>query len=121
MPWWVVSIVAILLEGGLWLFASLHLPHASTRWYHLVPGAVVFSVGLQGLNVATTLYFGPKAGSASAAYGVLGIGLVLLSWLVVLGWVVALSAEVNAGLHHWRSGPTTVAADTPATQPVGGS
>lgn len=120
VPWWQVSLVAVVLQGGLWLAASSRLPHAPCQWYQLLPGAVLFSLGLQGLNLATTLYFGPRAGSAAEAYGVLGIGLVLLSWLVVLGWVVLLSAELNAGLLEWsrRPGASGATVGDPALVPA---
>jgi uncharacterized BrkB/YihY/UPF0761 family membrane protein len=123
VPWWAVSLVAVVLEGGLWLAVSNALPHAAGRWYDLVPGAVVFSLGLQSLNIATSLYFGPKVANASAAYGVLGVGLVLISALVMFGWIVLLSAEVNAGLHHWRTGRSgaTGVVQAPPANPIGES
>jgi uncharacterized BrkB/YihY/UPF0761 family membrane protein len=101
LSWAVAHLVAVGVASGIWLGASIVLPRESGPWYGLVPGAVLFGIGLQGLVVATAVYFSPKATSASAAYGALGLGLVLLSWLVALGWIVTLSAEVNAGLADW--------------------
>jgi membrane protein len=101
LNWVTAHVVGVLAVSGIWLAASLLLPRAPTRWVALVPGALLFGLGLEGLNLATTIYFAPKATTASAAYGVLGVGLVLLSWLIMVGWLVILAAEVNAGLTEW--------------------
>ncbi len=103
-PWWLISLLGVMLWGCFWLLVSHRLPHAPCRWVHLLPGAVFFGVATQGMHVATTLYFGRKLASSADAYGALGVALVLLSWLVVVGWIIVLTAEANAGLYEWRVG-----------------
>jgi uncharacterized BrkB/YihY/UPF0761 family membrane protein len=91
-----ITIAAVVLYGALWLVASMHLPHGDVGWTALLPGAVLFGVGAQGLHLLTVLWITHKLASASAAYGALGIALVLLLWLYLLGRLVVLSAMLNA-------------------------
>ena len=119
LGWVAAHLVGVFVVSAVWLLASILLPRLPTPWYALLPGAVLFGVGIEGLSLATSLYFAPKATSASAAYGVLGIGLVLLSWLAAVGWIVILSVEVNAGLWEWwqRQRPGTGGPEDPAVNP----
>lgn len=116
VSWVAAHLVAVVVVSGVWLLASLLLPRRPTPWYALVPGALLFGLGIEGLSLATTLYFAPKASTASAAYGALGIGLVLLSWLAAVGWIVILAVEMNAGLWEWwrRQRPGPMVPDGPA-------
>jgi uncharacterized BrkB/YihY/UPF0761 family membrane protein len=98
----VPTLVAFLLHGGVvaagWLLASRGLPHAPCPWWFHVPGALLVGVGTLSLNVALTVYFVPKLHHAAETYGVLGVGLVLLTYLLIVGWMIVLSAELNAGI-----------------------
>src|SRR5690606_9667489 len=38
-------LASIVLPAGMWLLASMHLPHADAPWWALLPGAVIFGVG----------------------------------------------------------------------------
>jgi uncharacterized BrkB/YihY/UPF0761 family membrane protein len=68
-----------------------------------VPGAILVSAGLQVLQLVTVLYVTPRLDSATAAYGALGVALVLLLWLYMLGRLVIASAMLNATLWERRS------------------
>jgi uncharacterized BrkB/YihY/UPF0761 family membrane protein len=83
---------------GIWLWASWRLPHGPVGWRELVPGAIVVAVGLQVLQLVTFVYVSPRLDSATAAYGALGIALVLLLWFYLLGRLVVGSAILNATL-----------------------
>jgi len=114
VPWWIVVVIGTLLWTGYWLLASLGLPHRPVRWDQLLPGAIFFGLASQGMHVATSVYFAPKLANSSNAYGSLGIALVLLTWLVVAGWVIVLAAELNAGIDEWRERhPADATAATP--------
>ena len=43
-------LVYVVLIGGAWLAVSLQLPHREVRWPALVPGAVLFGIGLLFVN-----------------------------------------------------------------------
>lgn len=103
----VPTLTAFIVYGGaigiMWFFASRMLPHAPCTWWHHLPGAVLVGVATVSLNLAVTLYFVPKLNHASQTYGALGIGLVLISYLLLIGWAIVLSAELNAGIFEMAS------------------
>jgi uncharacterized BrkB/YihY/UPF0761 family membrane protein len=90
-------------RSGFWLLASLHLPHGGVTWTALLPGAVVVAVGFQGIHLLTVLWISHKLESASAAYGALGVALVLLMWLYLLGRLIVVSAMLNATIAVWQA------------------
>jgi uncharacterized BrkB/YihY/UPF0761 family membrane protein len=94
--------VTILLTGAffaLWLAVSRMLPHPpGLPWRAFIPGAVLMAVGSEGIHVVTVLYIDHKAEEVSAAYGSLGIALVMLLWLYLLGRLIVASAFLNATL-----------------------
>ena len=96
------TLVAFLTFGGvigiIWFFASRALPHARCSWWFHVPGAVLVGLATVSLNLAVTVYFVPKLNHASQTYGALGVGLVLITYLLMVGWIIVLSAELNAGI-----------------------
>jgi uncharacterized BrkB/YihY/UPF0761 family membrane protein len=85
---------------GLWWWASLLLPHASVPARALVPGAVLWAIGLDVLHLLTTFWIGPLVARKSNTYGAVGIALAVLFWVYVLGRVIVGSAGLNATL--WR-------------------
>jgi uncharacterized BrkB/YihY/UPF0761 family membrane protein len=93
-----ITIGTVILYAGIWLLASLRLPHGQVAWKSLVPGAMVVAVGFQGIHLLTALWISRKLESASAAYGALGVALVLLLWLYLLGRLIVISAMLNATL-----------------------
>jgi membrane protein len=84
-------------------------------WRDLLPGAALTGVG-QALVVAASAVYLPVALSRDASrYGLLGVAVALLSWLVLLGLLLVLSAVLGAELAR-RSVPTdpsSTAADAP--------
>jgi uncharacterized BrkB/YihY/UPF0761 family membrane protein len=84
--------------AALWWLASLLLPHGAAGPLHLVPGALLFGVGIQGLYVLTQVYFSRKIASASELYGALGGAATLLLWLFLLARLAVSAAVVNAVL-----------------------
>lgn len=94
--------VPIAFGGGAWVGISSLLPHASTDWRSLVPGAALFAIGVAVLHFAGIYYFAPKLEREPALYGSLGTAAVLLAWLYLLARLAVASAFLNATL--WRRG-----------------
>jgi uncharacterized BrkB/YihY/UPF0761 family membrane protein len=101
--WPVVVVVALTVAvvGAVWWLVSCRLPHRGDRW-DVLPGAVLVGVGSAALHAAVTLYFAPKLSRSSETYGVLGTGVVILAYLVVVAWLVVLAAELSAGIYAVR-------------------
>ena len=96
-----LSVVAVPFVG--WLMLSKRLPHAGEGLMALVPGAVLFAIGVQGLHLFTSLFLGPKLLNATELYGVLGVVSTLLFWLYIIGRLVIGAATLNASLYEHRS------------------
>jgi uncharacterized BrkB/YihY/UPF0761 family membrane protein len=101
----VVAIVAILPFFGIWLGASVLLPHGAAPWTALIPGAVLVAIGLQALHLGTTLFVAGKLERASATYGAFGVAFTILLWLYFLSRIIVASAMLNAALWQAREEP----------------
>ncbi len=85
---------------GLWWWVSWLLPHAAVSARLLIPGAILWAIGLDGLHLLTTFWIGPLVARKSNTYGAVGIALAVLLWVYVLGRIIVGSAGLNATL--WR-------------------
>jgi len=83
-----------------WWWASTRLPHADAPVWALLPGAVVFAVGMQAMHLFTLFYVTRAVESKSETYGALGAAIAVLIWCYVAGRLVTGTAVVNAAL--WR-------------------
>jgi membrane protein len=97
-----VLVVYVVLVGGAWLFVSLQLPHRDARWPALLPGCVVFGLGLLLVNVFNVYVTTRLVEGRADTYGALGIATALLFSLVLVGRVMIVSAELNALLDERR-------------------
>ncbi len=89
--------------GAVALGGSLILPRADgSRWLDLVPGACLIGLAAPALNVAMTVYFAPRVARTQATYGALGVSVVVLTYLIVVAWLITMAAELNSGLFAWR-------------------
>lgn len=91
-------LVYLVLVGGAWLAVSTQLPHREVRWLALVPGAIVFGVGLLFVNVFNVYVTTRILENRAHTYGALGIAAALLFSLVLVGRLIVVSAELNAAL-----------------------
>jgi uncharacterized BrkB/YihY/UPF0761 family membrane protein len=91
-------LVYVSLVGGCWLLVSRYLPRREVGWPALVPGALLFSVGMLFLNAFNVYVTTRLIESHSDTYGVLGIAAALLFSLVLIGRLLVGSAELNATL-----------------------
>jgi len=97
-----VLLVYLLLAGGAWLVLSLELPHGDARWTGLLPGALLFGVGLLAVNVFNVYVTARLVENRANTYGALGVATALLFSLVLVGRVMVVAAELNALLDRRR-------------------
>jgi uncharacterized BrkB/YihY/UPF0761 family membrane protein len=96
-------LVFLVLGGGAWLAVSTQLPHRDVPWTALVPGALMFGVGLLFINVFNVYVTTRLVQGRADTYGALGIAAALLFSLVLVGRLVVGSAELNASLVDHRT------------------
>ena len=101
-------LVYLVLASGAWLAVSAQLPHREVRWLRLLPGALLFGVGLVFVNVFNIYVTTRLVENRANTYGALGIATALLFSLVLVGRLMVVSAELNASLDERRTrSPTT--------------
>lgn len=91
--------------AAIWLLVSLRLPHHEARWRDLVPGALLFGVGIEALHLVTVYFIAPQASSKQSTYGSLGVAAALLLGLFLLSRLVVTAAVLNATLVNRRLRP----------------
>jgi len=87
---------------ALWVMLSTFLPHRSTPWRFLVPGAVLVALGTHVLHLLTVYVFGPRAEGSASVYGAVGVAAVMLTWLYLVARLIVASAVLNALLYERR-------------------
>jgi uncharacterized BrkB/YihY/UPF0761 family membrane protein len=98
----VALLAYLVLVGGAWVVVSMQLPHRDVRWTALLPGCVLFGVGLFFVNVFNVYITSRLVNGHADTYGALGIATALLFSLVLVGRVMIMSAELNALLDERR-------------------
>jgi membrane protein len=93
-----VSLILLAPYGGLWLLVSVRLPHRDADWRALLPGALVFGVGAELIQVVAAYFIAPWSLSKQGTYGALGIAAALLFALYVVGRLMVGTAVLNATL-----------------------
>ncbi len=83
---------------GMWLAASWYLPRRTRTWQELLPGAVLFGVGVQVLHIVTVLWIAHVLESKTNTYGAIGAALAILLWAYLLGRLVIAAAVLDAAL-----------------------
>jgi uncharacterized BrkB/YihY/UPF0761 family membrane protein len=94
----VVLAVYALALAGIWLWMSLHLPHASASWTDLLPGSALYGLGVLGVNAFNVYLLDNVQASRSNTYGTLGTAAAILLSLLFIGRLVVGSAVLNATL-----------------------
>jgi membrane protein len=74
----------------------------------MLPGAVLFGIGVQVLHVVTVVWIARSLESKSETYGALGAALTILLWAYLLGRLVTASASLNTVI--WRDRSPTQSA-----------
>lgn len=107
---WIVAMsLLVVVPGSLWLWLTTKVfPSASgTTWRDMLPGAIMFGIGVQVLHVVTVVWIARSLESKSETYGALGAALTILLWAYLLGRLVTASASLNTVI--WRDRPQTPA------------
>jgi uncharacterized BrkB/YihY/UPF0761 family membrane protein len=98
LPGLLATMLAIVPYAAIWLLVSLQLPHRGARWTALVPGAVVYGLGIELLNVVLAYVITPWALAKEGTYGALGLAAALLVGLFLISRLMVSAAIVNATL-----------------------
>jgi membrane protein len=99
----VLGLVVYAVTGlVLWWPIQYVLLRGRVAWRALLPGALLTGLGQAVLATASGVVVPVLAARSTARLGLLGIATVLLSWLVVLGVLLVLSAVVGAELARSR-------------------
>jgi uncharacterized BrkB/YihY/UPF0761 family membrane protein len=84
-----------------WATGTLTRPDG-IRWFDLVPGAILFAVGFEGLRLATTVYFASKLERLDDLYGALGFAAVFMTYLYLVARLAVLGLMTNAAVRRSR-------------------
>ena len=101
--WLPLALAVFYLGSVLWVMDKL--PHRSTSWRDLLPGAVLVALGTEAIHVAVVVYLAPKIGRSSELYGALGAATVILLWLYLLARLMVAAAFLNAALWEAHAEP----------------
>jgi membrane protein len=104
-PGVVVTLAALVLYAGLWLLVSIRLPHRDAPWTALIPGVLVFGLGIELLHVVVAYVITPYALAKQGTYGALGAAAALLVSLYLVSRLIVVAADVNATLWDRRARP----------------
>ena len=74
----IVSLLLVVPYAGFWLLISMRLPHRTAGWMWLVPGALLFGVGIELIQLVVAYFIAPYTLSKQGTYGALGIAAGLL-------------------------------------------
>ena len=80
----VLAVYAVAL-AGIWLWTSLHLPHARAGWTDLLPGSALYGVGMLGVHAFNVYLLDNVHASRSNTYGTLGTAAAILLSLLFIG------------------------------------
>lgn len=111
----VAWLLLLAINLALVTFAMVLLPRAGRPWPVVLPGAALFTIVVEAMTIASTVYFADKLDRVDDLYGSLGIAIVVLLWLYVLGWGWIAGTFINAGLQGVTGGTTVVEASPSAS------
>lgn len=97
------GLMGALSAAALWAFSKL--PHAAESLLGLLPGSIVFGIGVETLQLVTAVYFAGKLERVDDLYGALGLASVILLWLFVVGRLVVVAAMLNASVRMGAADP----------------
>jgi uncharacterized BrkB/YihY/UPF0761 family membrane protein len=104
------TLITVLPYAGIWLLAMVGLPHREAPWPALIPGALLFGLGVEVLQVVTAYFLVPYALAKQGTYGALGTAAALLFGLYLISRLIVAAAVVNATLWERRSSRERAAA-----------
>lgn len=104
LPWsplWTV-IIELTIAFLAWLLMTRWLLSGRVSWRLLVPGAVVGAVVQVASTMAGSIYVPYLVERNAERYGVIGVAIAMISWLVVLAFLLVAEAVTGAELGRWR-------------------
>lgn len=90
--------VSLALSTLLWLLTPWLLVARRIAWRRLFPQAFLTAIGLVALAIGAAVYLPRAVASASAQFGILGVGFTLLSLLFAMSFVLVVAAALGATL-----------------------
>jgi membrane protein len=97
-PGVLVALLAVVPFAGFWLLVSMRLPHGDADWKGLIPGALLFGVGIELVHLVTVYFIAPYSIEKQGTYGALGAAAALLLGLFIAARLVVGAAVLNAAL-----------------------
>jgi uncharacterized BrkB/YihY/UPF0761 family membrane protein len=97
------TVLALFPYAGIWLAVMAGLPHRDAPLKALIPGALLFGLGMELLQLLLAYFLVPYALAKQGTYGALGIAAALLFGLYLVSRLVVAAAVVNATLWERRS------------------
>jgi membrane protein len=88
---------------GVWLGVSLLLPHSTAGWTGLLPGAVLYGIGILAVHAFNLYLLEVVHRSRSNTYGTLGTASTFLLSLFFIGRLIVASAVLNATVFERRN------------------
>ena len=73
----------------------IYTPNVRLKWYEVIPGSIVSTVGLVLVSMCFAFYVNNFA-NYSLIYGSIGAVIVLLTWLFILSNITIIGGEINA-------------------------
>jgi uncharacterized BrkB/YihY/UPF0761 family membrane protein len=89
--------------AAMWFIICLRLPDRRRDWLDLLPGCLLFGVGLSVLRIVSRVYLPARFEKSSQLYGSLGVAAVMLAWLLIIGNLLVGSALVNVVWSDYRA------------------
>jgi uncharacterized BrkB/YihY/UPF0761 family membrane protein len=106
-PYGIVNVVVLLAYvagiGAIWLVMSLRLPHGLAGWTDLLPGALLYAVGLLLVHVFNVYVLARLHESRTNTYGTLGAAAAVLLGLYFIGRLIVAATVINATLFDRRA------------------
>jgi membrane protein len=96
-------VFGMVLASAISLWFLRLLPRDDAPWTALVPGAVLFGVGMRALGLAAATYFAYRLDHSGDLYGALGIAIVMMLYLFIVARVFVAAQFLNATLYHRRA------------------
>lgn len=107
--WFITTLRWLATTGGATLFfwwTPRFLLEGRVPWKALLPGAVLTVMGLVGLRAFSAAIFAPLLVSSAITYGGIGAVLILVTWLIGIGYVIFGAALVGRAVYEVWGGET---------------
>ncbi|MGE3288106.1 MAG: YhjD/YihY/BrkB family envelope integrity protein [Pseudonocardia sp.] len=90
--------VRLVVASLVWWPVQRVLLGGRVGWRALAPGAIVTGAGQAALLLVSSIAVPLMFSHETTRYGIAGVGVALVSWLVVFGWMLVVAALVGAEL-----------------------